>query len=685
MRGIQMETLIAYAFHQAADRTRAAAGKARVEAYYDDLWQQQANHEGSDADTIGLHVWDRVERNSLWPSWCESGGLRVASLHTPLGYQRIVGDLPLSGAPARLAQSVRRSPARFLELAPPFTMAVLDTAQERLELFTDSIGVGRLFQLRLSDGWVWSNRPVAALLFAGVAARAAARGWSFTAACGWFMDDSTPYDSVLAVRGATHIMADGRTRRRTVSRTETTSIWSTDRLGPETVEETAEALKDVARSVGRLWPGRPTVDLSGGRDSRVVAAAFLSAGVDLRLNSYDAVPGELQVAETLVRALPFAVDHVITGRATPAQQNKLDLAKQQPASPAQLPALVERTLRWHRYAEGLRPASYLFHAPPGTLAGVDHLAIGGAGGEVARGHFYPADVVQLDALPVEPKLQAFSNRLRDRLTAARSFPTAQAKADVTFQIDRVLRDAVHGGIENAGMFDYFYLVEQLRRGGTTGERSGVISPLLIPAFVRAAFAMDTSERLGSTLHRELVRRLVPEWAELAFFRSHREPVTPTPQQTPPQTVALPAVKVRRLADAPDRDLIEELVLGTEVEGFDPQVARTLWASSVSGVSTAAGEAALSHALWRGAFTNHLADINRHLPDRAKPRQITHQPDPSQATIHSAGHHAAPPPVASHLRRIARHPAVRRVAASPLWKTFRGTRLGQSWRSISRRD
>ena len=72
---------------------------------------------------------------------------------------------------------------------------------ERLELFTDSIGVGRLFQLRLADGWVWSNRPVAALLFAGVAAAPLPRGWSFAAACGWFMDDSTPYDGVLAVPG----------------------------------------------------------------------------------------------------------------------------------------------------------------------------------------------------------------------------------------------------------------------------------------------------------------------------------------------------------------------------------------------------------------------------------------------------------------------------------------------------
>ena len=167
-----METLIAYTFsHDSV--VRAAAGRARVEAYYGDLWNHEAKHQGYDGSTIGLHVWDRHDGHCFWPSWHDTGDLRVASLHTPLGYQRVVGDVSPYDAPGRLAQAVRRTPASFLELAPPFTMAVLDPAEERLELFTDSIGVGRLFQLRLSDGWVWSNRPVAALLFAGVPAMAA--------------------------------------------------------------------------------------------------------------------------------------------------------------------------------------------------------------------------------------------------------------------------------------------------------------------------------------------------------------------------------------------------------------------------------------------------------------------------------------------------------------------------------
>ncbi|MET9271340.1 hypothetical protein [Kribbella sp. NPDC003557] len=625
-----METLIAYTFANDS-AARAAAGRARVEAYYGDLWRNEAKHQGYDGLTLGLHMWDRHDGSCLWPSWHDTGDVRVASVHAPLGYQRLIGDIEPYDAPAQLAKAVRRTPASFLELAPPFTMAVVDPSAERLDLFTDSIGVGRLFQLRLRDGWVWSNRPAAALLFGGVPAAAAPRGWTFAAACGWFMDDSTPYDGVLTVPGATHIVADGHRQQRTVSRIETTSVWSTDTA--DTAEETAAALQDVARSVGRLWPGRPTVDLSGGRDSRVVAGAFLAAGVDLKLNSYDAVPGELEVAESLVKLLPQPVDHAVS-RKTPGKTPAVKaIAKPQPLE------MVDRALRWHRYAEGLRPASYLFHTPPASLAGVAHLAIGGAGGEVAHGHFYPRDVLQLDELPLSHKLHAYGNHLQARLVPAAG-PDGAARTAVAEQVDRVLRTAVHGGIENATMLDYFYVVERLRRWGTTGERTGVVSPLLIPSFVRSAFTLDPAQRVENALHRELVRRLVPAWADVPFFK-------PGPTVSTRRSPA----KVRCLADAADRDLIEQLL--RNVQGFESL--DTLWAASVAGASSAAGEATLRQALWRAAFDQHLAEVNRHIPSA-----------PAKAPA------ATPEPAAPHRRS----PLVRAIGRSRLWRAYRRIQRGR---------
>jgi hypothetical protein len=444
-----METLVAYTFAH-DDPARAAAGRARVAAYYGDRW----THHGYDGQHVGLHLWDQDDDTCRWPAWDDTSDLRVASVHAPVGWQ--------SPKPAQLAQAVRRTPASFLQLLPPFTMAVLDPAADQLDLFTDSLGVGDLYELQLPDGCVWTNRPVAALLFAGVPAAADSRGWTFAAACGWFMDDSTPYDGVLAVPGATHIVADGYRQLATSS---------------SSPEEPTVTLEDVARSVATLWPGQLLVDESG---SQEIAAAFHS---------------------------------------------------------------VLSTRR-------------------------EDLTIDGLGSEVARGHYYPRDVLKLDELPLPDKLHAFGNHLVTRLIP-RVGPTAAARRQVAEQIERVLQAAVDKGITNATMLDYFYLVEPLRRQEL---RPGTISPLLAPKFIQSALALQPAQRLADVL----------------------------PVDRPSRPV--------KLADAVDGEQVEELL--KDVEGFEPL--GTLWAASVAGASSAAAEATLRRALRRATFDQHLAEVNQQL-------------------------------------------------------------------------
>jgi hypothetical protein len=222
---------------------------------------------------------------------------------------------------------------------------------------------------------------------------------------------------------------------------------------------------------------------------------------------------------------------------------------------------------------------------------------------------------------------------------------------------------VHGGIENATMLDYFYLVERLRRWGTTGERSGVVSPLLIPSFVRAAFALDPAQRVDNVLHRELVGRLVPEWADIPFFK----PTRPTRPRRSTQ-------QVRCLADAADREVFEQLL--KEVDGFDPRALSTLWAASAAGASSAAGEATLRQALWRAAFDNHLAHVNRYLPAvRSEPRG---QVAAGRTDAPSGGDGSGSGRL---VRRLVRHPGVRWLARTSAWRMFRRSALGRTWRSL----
>ncbi|MFB6722108.1 hypothetical protein ACFCV3_18175 [Kribbella sp. NPDC056345] len=508
-----METLVAYAFHRPDSAARAAEGAARVEAYYAD----SAAHWGHDGRTNGLHLWGTGD--TLWPAWHQTGNVRVASLHTPVGYERVVGDITPADAPGPLAEAVRRTPEAFIDLAPPFTMAVLE--DDRLDLFTDSAGLGQLFQVRLPDGWVWSNRPVAALLFAGVAAAASPRGWAFAAACGWFMGDSTPYEGVLAVPGATHIVADGNLRRQTTSRIEPSTLWLTDAL--------EEPLPDLSDSVRRLQPAGPPVP----------------------------------------------------PKARPEQQS-----------------LVERALSWHRYAEGLGSADDLYNTPPT----VDHDLT------VAYGHYYPADLVAVDTLPLHAKLQIFTHHLETVLVPAAG-PSEAARAAVAIQIEQVLRDAVRGGIEDATMLDYFYLTEPLRRRTTPANHPTALP--LTPHHIRAALTNPTPTNHPSPWNSP-PGQLQPGQSQAGQPQARQ----PESQQRQPRSLRPRQPRPRRLGDAPDRDLIATMLL--DVDGFDERALSTLWAASVAGASTAAAEVILRRALWRATFDLHLTEVNNHLPELIRP-------------------------------------------------------------------
>jgi hypothetical protein len=94
--------------------------------------------------------------------------------------------------------------------------------------------------------------------------------------------------------------------------------------GGDVSELSAQAIEDAlrqAREAGELWPGEAKVDLSGGRDSRVAAAAVLAAGGPARFLTSDATPGEADVARALIAAAPGDPPHEVSrteaGSATP--------------------------------------------------------------------------------------------------------------------------------------------------------------------------------------------------------------------------------------------------------------------------------------------------------------------------------------------------------------------------------
>lgn len=640
-------------------------GFARVEARYAPRWSAPPRRREAVSASAGMALWER-EPVSLWPSWAVDRATSVASLYAPVGYERLIAATPLADAPLRLAAELARRPASIEALCPPFVCAALDSSADELRLCTDAVGVGRLFEARTPWGWVWSNRPEAALAFAGLPARADEVAWAHIAVADEVFGQVSAYAGVRVVDAATSVHWDGRAGRLTASAVDVVASWATAdpaARGGELIEAAAQELAGVAASVPRLFAGEPVVDLTGGRDSRLVAAAFVAAGGPVRLHTHDALPGDLQVARELVAALgesapvEHLVEHVATGGV---------------AAPRPWRAM-ERARAWHAFAEGTRPYSYLHYPAPEHIDGPRPVAIGGAGGEVAHGYFYPPGWEELQRLAATQMIAAFTDRVVARLA-----PVAGAHPDarevVRAQIAATLGE-IHGrGYRDATLLDVFYVRERVRRWGATGERPGVISPLLAPSFLRAALSLTPAQRAGHTLHRELTRALVPAWADAPYYPA--EYAGPAAAGRPRPAAPL----VVRLGDAADSAAVNALVRDPQVwsAAFDPGVVARLWDRSVQGCTDARQERIVRAVVWRGAFADHLADLD----GTSCPRPPVPWVAPAAEPIEPVAVTAVPGVANAVPGRPTTSPRVdgatrlaRRVARTGVWRVCRDTPVG----------
>jgi hypothetical protein len=643
-----MQTLLAYAWPGRNAQTHSE-GLARVERHYQGLTSAALKHDGMDATAVGLHVWDSSAEHRRWPIWDRDREAGVATLHAPVNYESVVGDVPPERAPLPLARGLLRHPGRVLELGAPFVLSVLDG--DHLALLTDAVGLGRLFQLRVPGGWVWTNRPAAAYLFAGIPARADERGWRYHAAVEWFMADSAPLAGMSMVGPATRIEVDGRSGHRLVRQLDPTSFWLSgaeqDPTTPDAVAEVADGLQQVARSAGRLWSERPLIGLSGGRDSRVVTAAFLTAGVDVRVHTNANPQGEADIAGELIRRWPGSVDYAVGWSASTAAPARL-------ASGA-----VDRTLGWLRMSEGLRPPSYLPKNPPSDQATVSTLGVSGAAGEIAHGHYYPPDVAELQALAPADQLRAYTSRLTRRLASARG-PNAAAKAAVAGRIEEVLRQAAQNGANGAAVLDVFYVLERLRRWGTAADKADTLIPLLAPGFVRAAFRLTPQQRSENALHRALIVHMIPAWADVPFYGPGPRPAGPAAPRPP----ALWEIDSQRELVAA---ILQEA--GDWAQHYDVPQVHAMWRRAVVRAATPGEESILQRVVWRAVFDDYLRQVNAEAPCVRTPIDVR--------TI-GAGPGAEPSAAASRrLRgRLRRSPCIRRAVRSPVGRWLVGS-LGRS--------
>jgi hypothetical protein len=584
-------TWLAYAFEHPADRDEIDRSLERVRDHYSELYAEPVRAHSHVASTFGMALWRRDDPRLHWPSWAEDDQWAVATTNAIAGTER---DVAATGAPIRLGSLLARDPERLAELTPPFALGALDKQTDRLVIVNDFLASARLYEMEIRDGWVWSNRAGALSLFAGLEPELDTDAWAIHAATGWFLGATTPFRGATKVRPGSAISIQGSPSGATVSHTQTGAVRQLIRPRRGSLKRQAKAAAkqsvDLARSIGEIWDVEPTINLSGGRDSRISAAGAVVAGLDAKFRTMDIEPGEVEAAQQLLAAVPGPFKHSVLTMERGTPDDSLD----------------ERIRASHLVHDGVAN-------PMGGQGSVDLPQEGfvaplvtGHGGELGHGFYYDRSSLRRQLLPAtRSRLIARLERSgRQKANAARE----DAYALYLAEVERTLDEGRAYGIRGASLLDYYYLAQRLPYRAGLGTRNDRYSACVTPAFVRGCFDLNPAGRTGAKFHKAVIDELLPAWSEIPFFHGGGGRMRP--------------MKRPRIWEKPRHaDEMEEMIASPELWGevFDPSRVQEMWRKAKTGEGHSHYEATFMRIAWRVCFVEHM----RRLGSRSTSVASTH--------------------------------------------------------------
>jgi hypothetical protein len=499
-----------------------------------------------------------------------------------------VGDVEPERAPRDLGRALTSDPKLLAELNPPFVVAAFDGDAERLLIANDFLGTARLYELRTASGWVWSNRLGALPLFAGMRPELDPDGWAIHAAAGWFLGTSTPIRGASKVRPGSAITVEAGPSGATVRHRDSGAVGLL--VAPrraslaDQAKAAAEQSKALARSIGEAWDATPTINLSGGRDSRISAAGAIVVGVEAKFRTMDIEPGEVDAARKLLDAAP----------------RSLELSVLQMESGEPDDSLGERIGAIHLVHDGLANPMGGQGALELPQRGFTSPLVTGHGGELAHGFYYDARRLRRELWPATGGrvLRRLERSGRQRHDSARE----DAYALYLAEVERTLEDGRAHGVRGASLLDYYYLAERLPHRAGLGSRNDRYSACCTPGFVRGAFDLSPRQRTRAALHRAVIGELIPAWNEIPFFHGGGGRMRP---------MRRPRIWERTRHS---RDM-EEMLASPELwsGGFEPDRIQAMWREAKAGEGHSHYEAAFMRIAWRVCFAQHARRVAESIP------------------------------------------------------------------------
>jgi hypothetical protein len=330
-----------------------------------------------------------------------------------------------------------------------------------------------------------------------------------------------------------------------------------DRAAPGGASRVAAALVDAVTPLGEA-AAPVELSLTGGKDSRLIAAALTAAGVPFRARTH----GFASHPDVIVAALiseRLGLEHTVT--------------EPRPAATGLAPDQAEVLSRLRSavlMSDGMLSAFENVGRPDPVTAGrsAEPVQAGGHGGELLRGGYAqaawrsgptarPATGV-CAASSAHVLSSAAATELFRRMTTRRVGLLRPAAAAAYLASLTPPAAALAGGPLHA--LDDFYLVNRAGRWSAAARQAYLIrTPLVQPCFadqvVRAARAVPLRRRIGDQLHRDILAELCPELLRI--------PLADKPWQGEPRTADSVVTAAAAAPAAPDW----RRTYGAEMAGF----------------------------------------------------------------------------------------------------------------------
>ena len=487
----------------------------------------------------------------------------------------------LSGYEKEIRNAIRNgfTLSRYLS---PFFLSFRD--KDTLGVATDPLGFGRAYCYEDQDILVSSNHIGLCSAF-GTGFVEDREAWLGFAAFGWFNYNLSPFSQVKRLEPGIKIsVTDAIVKKQTYFDYGSLFV-SEDRevLKKDTLTE----LKTSIYNVSRISREPLNVMLSGGKDSRLTAAAVLSSGADCIVQTINTLQEEVTVAKSLMMAADRKNLHRIT---QPGESKKVGSLSQ---------SIQKRSENCMLIWDGDFNPNQLsrntgFNTPK-------KFTVSGGGGEIAHGNYYSSTelLARIEQLsdPTDWLRRYFSNTKGVR---------QEASLFVDGLFDHISEKMTRYGVSGASVLDGFYLIERYRRWIAAGHRSMSLVPYASISFVRLSMSLTPSERLHNKIHIELTSRLIPEWSGIPYFKGK------------PSGVDERSKKGLRIWQGEHREEFFDLVETAKTNSiWDRQQIDGMLNELSSGNGNGLLEGSFQRILWTHSFSEHqkkMKDFFRNLGD-----------------------------------------------------------------------